>query len=125
MAEEKALEIFGENFVYELREEFLNKRVNVEFCCGSHVKKAIGGRLVEVGRDFIELVRSDDDAIVVILFGDDNQKYRELDEKIIIPLDHVCSVEDPCRPCKDPCHKDPCHGPYTVEEETAKEESKE
>ncbi len=123
MAEEKALDIFGETFVYELKEEFLNKQVNVEFCCGAHVKKAIGGRLVEVGKDFIELVRTDDNAIVVILFGDENQKYRELDEKIIIPLDHVCSVEDPCKPCK-PC-KDPCHDPYAAEEKSAEEEVKE
>jgi hypothetical protein len=114
--EEKAFDLFGETLVYELREEFLNKQVNVEFCCGAHVKKAIGGRLVEVGRDFIELVRSDDHAITVVLFGDDNQKYRELDEKIIIPLDHVCSVEDPCKPCKDPCH-DHDHDHYTAEEE--------
>jgi hypothetical protein len=123
MADEKALDIFGETFVYELKEEFLNKQVNVEFCCGAHVKKAVGGRLVEVGKDFIELVRTDDHAIVVILFGDDNQKYRELDEKIIIPLDHVCSVEDPCKPCKPP--KDPCHDPYAAGEEAAEEETKE
>lgn len=123
MAEEKALDIFGETFVYESKEEFLNKQVNVEFCCGAHVKKAIGGLLVEVGKDFIELVRTDDNAIVVILFGDENQKYRELDEKIIIPLDHVCSVEDPCKPCK-PC-KDPCHDPYAAEEKSAEEEVKE
>ncbi|MGD0622000.1 MAG: hypothetical protein ABSA82_06015 [Thermacetogeniaceae bacterium] len=114
MAEEKALELFGsETLVFELKEEFLNKQVNVEFCCGQHVKKAVGGRLVEVGRDFIELVRTDDQAITVILFGDDNQKYQELDEKIIIPLDRVCSVEDPCKPC----HKEPCHEPDVAEEE--------
>jgi hypothetical protein len=110
MADEKALDLFGENLVYELKEEFLNKLVNVEFCCGSHVKKAVGGRLVEVGCDFIELVRTENNAIAVILFGDDNQKFTELDEKIIIPLNHVCSVEDPCKPCK-PC-KDPCKDPY-------------
>jgi hypothetical protein len=122
MADEKALELFGsrDSFVSALREEFLNKRVNVEFCCGSHVKKAIGGRLVEVGCDFIVLTRTDDNAIVVVLFGDDNQKYRELDEKIIIPIDHVCSVEDPCKPCK-PC-KDPCHDPYAAGEEAVEGE---
>jgi hypothetical protein len=122
MAEEKALDLFAsETLVFELREEFLNKQVNVEFCCGEHVKKAVGGSLVEVGRDFIELVRTDDHAITVILFGDDNQKYRELDERIIIPLDRVCSVEDPCKPCKNPCQKDPCHDPYATGEEEVKE----
>jgi hypothetical protein len=128
MDEEKALGFggCGETFVNELKEEFLGKQVNVEFCCGSHVKKAIGGLLAEVGCDFIELVRTDTNVIAVILFGDDNQKYKELDEKIIIPITHVCSVEDPCKPCP-PC-KDPCKDPYAAEEEAAgepKEEPKE
>jgi hypothetical protein len=93
---------FCENIVSKLRKEFLNKPVNVEYCCGTHVKKAIGGILAKVGCDLIELVRSDDRAITIILFGDYNQRYRELEERIIIPLHYICSVEDPCRPCKKP-----------------------
>ncbi len=106
MADDQALDIFGETFVFELREEFLNRIVNVEFCCGGHVKKAVEGRLVEVGRDFIELVAVDE-AIEVILFGDDNQQFIERVLKIIIPIDHICSVEDPCKKKKhDPCDDD-------------------
>lgn len=109
MAEE-ALDIFGsETFVYELKEEFLKKIINVEFCCGSHVKKAVKGLLVEVGRDFIELVEPDDHPITVILFGDDNQIFEENVTKILIPIDHICSVEDPCKKCK-PCEDEKCDG---------------
>ncbi len=97
MAEEKALDLFGETFLFELKEEFLNKIVNVEYCCCAHVKKAVKGILVEVGRDFIELVAREDRSIHIILFGDDNQKYVEHVQKIIIPIDHICSVEDPCK----------------------------
>lgn len=105
MADDQALDIFGETFVFELREEFLNKIVNVEFCCGDHVKKAVEGRLVEVGKDFIELV-AEEEAIEVILFGDDNQQFKERVRKIIIPIERICSVEDPCRKKHDPCDED-------------------
>ncbi len=107
MGEDQALDIFGsETFVYELKEEFLNKVVNVEFCCCGHVKKAIKGILVEVGKDFIELVPRDDEPIKVLLFGDDNQVFDEEIYKIIIPISHICSVEDPCKPCK--CNDEKC-----------------
>ena len=66
------------------------------------LKKAIKGILVEVGRDFIELVAREDRSIHIILFGDDNQITIEHVYKIIIPIDHICSVEDPCKKCK-PC----------------------
>ena len=108
MGEEQALDIFGsETFVFELREEFLNKVVDIEFCCCGHVKKAVKGVLVEVGKDFIQLVaRAADEPIIVILFGADNQQFDEEIYKIIIPISHICSVEDPCKPCK--CHDETC-----------------
>ncbi|MGD0152841.1 MAG: hypothetical protein ABSC17_03620 [Thermacetogeniaceae bacterium] len=103
MADDQALDLFGETFVFELKEEFLNKIVNVEFCCGGHVKKAVGGRLVEVGRDFIELVAVEE-TLDVILFGNANEQFTEHVGKIIIPIDHICSVEDPCKKKKhEPC----------------------
>ena len=77
---------FAESFIFELKEEFKGHVVDVEFCC-DHVKKAVGGRLVEVGRDFIELVKVDHHPIIIILFGDDNQEHKELYNKIIIPID--------------------------------------
>jgi len=105
MAEDQALDLFPESFVFELREEFLNKIINVEFCCGSHVKKAVKGVLVEVGRDFIELVEPDNHPIHVILFGDDNQKFVEHVVKMLIPISHICSVEDPCQKKRKPCQE--------------------
>jgi hypothetical protein len=105
MGDDNTLDMFGETFVFELKEEFLNRVVNVEFCCGDHVKKAKNGRLIEVGKDFIELV-ADDEAIEVILFGEEKQIDEERVAKIIIPIDHVCSVEDPCRKKCDPCQDD-------------------
>jgi hypothetical protein len=105
MAEDTTLDLFGGTFLYELKQEFLNQLVDVEFCCCGHVKKAVGGILSKVGNDFIELV-ADSEAIQVILFGDDNQTFTERTLKIAIPIDRICSVEDPCRKKKDPC-KDP------------------
>jgi hypothetical protein len=102
MGDDKKLDVFGGTFALELKEEFLNQIVNVEFCCGAHVKKALDGRLTEVGRDFI-VIEADDEAIKVILFGDSAEIETERVTKIIIPIDHVCSVEDPCRKKHDPC----------------------
>ena len=69
-------------------------------CC----KKAVGGILTLIGRDFIELT-SDHSFEVLTFIPGVAAPFRERVRVIIIPLERVCSVE---RPCPHKKHDDSC-----------------
>lgn len=102
-AEVKAFNPF-QNFTGRLDVEFQCKRVNVEFCCGNCCKKAVGGILTLIGRDFIELT-SDCPFEVLTFVPGVAVPFKEWVRAIIIPLDRVCSVERPSSCSK---HDDSC-----------------
>ncbi len=89
-----------DNFLRRLAARFQDKVVNVEFFCGECCKKAKGGKLTLIGRDFIELTADDYDEIEVLTFSGGNLVDTEFVDVIIIPLSQVCSVEIPEK-CKD------------------------
>lgn len=89
-----------ENFIRRLASRFQGRVVNVEFFCGECCKKAKGGKLTLIGRDFIELTEVDDLEIEVITISGGDVVDTEFVDVIIIPLSQVCSVEIPEK-CKD------------------------
>lgn len=103
--EAKAFNPF-QNFIGQLDKNFQCKEVNVEFSCGDCCKKAVGGILTLIGRDFIELT-SDDSFDVLTFIPGVKEPFKERVRVIIIPLDRVCSVERPAKKHGD-CHEDPC-----------------
>ncbi|SMB91845.1 hypothetical protein SAMN00808754_0534 [Thermanaeromonas toyohensis ToBE] len=84
-----------ENFIVRLVRRFQDKVVNVEFFCGECCKKAVGGTLTLVGRDFLELEAPQEEKIQVFTISGGTIVLEELVEAIIIPLKQVCSVEIP------------------------------
>ncbi|QGP92979.1 hypothetical protein MGLY_23730 [Neomoorella glycerini] len=91
----KVQRITLENFIRRLASRFQDRVVNVEFFCGECCKKAKGGELTLIGRDFIELTAAEDYEIEVITFSGGDVVDNEFVEVIIIPLSQVCSVEIP------------------------------
>ncbi|MDN5327277.1 MAG: hypothetical protein PWP41_1973 [Moorella sp. (in: firmicutes)] len=89
-----------ENFIRRLASRFQDRVVNVEFFCGECCKKAKGGKLKLIGRDFIELTEVDNLEIEVITFSGGHVVDNEFVDVIIIPLSQVCSVEIPEK-CND------------------------
>lgn len=79
-----------------------DKIVAVEFECGDCCKKAEFGKLRFVGIDFIELTRVDKIPLKVIVFLAGVGKVKEIKvDRIIIPLDNVCSIQTVQKDCID------------------------
>ncbi len=81
-----------ENFVFELKEEFLGRHVNVDYVGNGAVFRATGGKLVEVGEDFIEIVGKI--TVVIIVAGIPNP-FKKSASKIIIPILRIVDVQKP------------------------------
>jgi len=84
-----------ESFIERLDEAFQDRVVTVEFSCRDCCKKAIGGILTRIGKDFIEL-SSVLPFPIVTFFPGNIVPLVEFATSAIIPLDNVCGVESLC-----------------------------
>jgi len=82
-----------ENFTGRLDKEFQCKVVNVEYSCGNCCKKAEGGILSLIGKDFIELTADDDSIDVLTFVAGIDKPFKQRVREILIPLDNICSVQ--------------------------------
>jgi hypothetical protein len=82
-----------ENFTGRLDKEFQCKVVNVEYCCGDCCKKAEGGILSLIGKDFVELTADDDFIDVLTFVPGVKEPFKQKVKAIIIPGHRICSVQ--------------------------------
>jgi hypothetical protein len=90
-----------ENFTGRLDKEFQCKPVNVEYSCGNCCKKAEGGILSLIGKDFIELTADDDSIDVFTFVAGVDKPFKQSVREILIPLDNICSIQRAAKKKRD------------------------